>query len=228
MLDFHSHILPGMDDGSRSTECSLQMLQEEIAQGVDHVLLTPHFYPWKEDPDAFLARREQTYAKLSEATSGMDIKMHLGAEVAFYGSIGASSSTGRFCIGKSNLLLLEMPFEKWTSATIGEVQKLLSVRRITPVLAHVERYFDWIGFSELQSLSEMGCLIQCNAELFADSPHLAKKIVKKVDVSFLGTDSHNMDKRKPNMGKALEWLSKNNPERLEMIEGISKDVLKWL
>ena len=44
MTDQHTHILPGMDDGSRSPEMSLELLRAEAAQGVDTVILTPHYY----------------------------------------------------------------------------------------------------------------------------------------------------------------------------------------
>ena len=56
MIDFHSHILPGMDDGSSSPEESLAMLEVSAEQGVDEIFATSHFYPDEEDPASFLAR----------------------------------------------------------------------------------------------------------------------------------------------------------------------------
>ena len=57
MTDLHTHILPGMDDGAVSVETSLEMLRMERDQGVDAVVLTPHFYRDRERPEQFLARR---------------------------------------------------------------------------------------------------------------------------------------------------------------------------
>ena len=57
MIDFHTHILPGMDDGSKSVEESIWLLQEEVRQGVDAVMLTPHFYAEENSPVDFLRRR---------------------------------------------------------------------------------------------------------------------------------------------------------------------------
>ena len=85
IIDFHSHILPGMDDGSKSVEMSVEMLNREAEQGIRKVIATPHFYPWSEHPEQFLARRDTAAAKLRKA---MEMRNHLpevimGAEVNF-------------------------------------------------------------------------------------------------------------------------------------------------
>ena len=84
--DFHSHILPGVDDGSTSLEESLAMLTLEAEQGVRHVVATPHFYAHHDTPEAFLSRRAAAEAMLREA-----LKDHpelpgftVGAEVYFF------------------------------------------------------------------------------------------------------------------------------------------------
>ena len=64
MTDIHSHILPGMDDGSRSTEESLAMLAASAAQGVRAIAATPHFYAMENSPEEFLARRAAAVARL--------------------------------------------------------------------------------------------------------------------------------------------------------------------
>ena len=57
VIDFHSHILPGIDDGSKNVEESLQMLRMMAKQGITHVVATPHFYPQHDTPESFLKRR---------------------------------------------------------------------------------------------------------------------------------------------------------------------------
>ena len=59
MIDFHSHVLPGVDDGSKSMEQSLQMLEASVQQGVTHMVATPHFYASRMDPDSFLDPERQ-------------------------------------------------------------------------------------------------------------------------------------------------------------------------
>ena len=58
IIDFHSHILPGIDDGSESVEQSIAMLRMEAEQGITHVVATPHFYPRHDTPQRFLQRRK--------------------------------------------------------------------------------------------------------------------------------------------------------------------------
>ena len=64
MIDFHTHILPGMDDGSQATHESLQMLTLESEQGAQEILLTPHFYAHFDKISSFLERREYSFRKL--------------------------------------------------------------------------------------------------------------------------------------------------------------------
>ena len=67
LTDFHSHILPGVDDGSTSVEESIAMLRMLSRQGVSHVVATPHFYPNYDDPEQFLRRRKDVYEDLLAA-----------------------------------------------------------------------------------------------------------------------------------------------------------------
>lgn len=59
MIDFHSHILPGVDDGSKNVEMSLEMLRASAAQGVTDICLTPHFYAERNTPEKFLEKRRR-------------------------------------------------------------------------------------------------------------------------------------------------------------------------
>ena len=67
MIDFHSHILPGMDDGSSSPEESIAMLEMSAGQGIDHIFATSHFYPDEEDPASFLRRRKSLLSILKSS-----------------------------------------------------------------------------------------------------------------------------------------------------------------
>lgn len=64
MIDFHTHILPGVDDGAENIETALAMLREEAVQGVNQVFATPHFYADEETPEAFLERRRASFEGL--------------------------------------------------------------------------------------------------------------------------------------------------------------------
>ena len=72
LIDFHTHILPGIDDGSRNVEMSLRMLAAQREQQVDEIVATPHFYAQKDSVEEFLLRRQCSYEKL-KTENGRDI-----------------------------------------------------------------------------------------------------------------------------------------------------------
>ncbi|MBR5306150.1 MAG: capsular polysaccharide biosynthesis protein, partial [Oscillospiraceae bacterium] len=72
VVDFHTHILPAIDDGSSSVEESIALLKEEKEQGIDVVVVTPHFYPQNDRPERFLQRRKAAFEQLMEKISPDD------------------------------------------------------------------------------------------------------------------------------------------------------------
>lgn len=86
MMDFHTHLLPEMDDGSRSVEESLAMLKQMAAQNINWAAATPHFYAFQESPEQFLERRSASAAQLQkEMSQWKDLpRISLGAEVRYY------------------------------------------------------------------------------------------------------------------------------------------------
>ena len=87
MIDFHTHILPEMDDGSRSLEETKKLLQMEYAQGIRHIVATSHFYAQEEFPEKFLKRRDRRIQQVKDMLEGEEwgSQMHLysGAEVLY-------------------------------------------------------------------------------------------------------------------------------------------------
>lgn len=81
MIDLHTHILPGMDDGSRDVLESLAMLEASAAQGVGLVAATPHFYAEENSPERFLSRRAEAAQRLRAALRPGLPEIRLGAEV---------------------------------------------------------------------------------------------------------------------------------------------------
>ena len=92
LIDFHSHILPGIDDGSKALEMSIQMLRMEAQQGIGHVVATPHFYPQYDTPERFLRRRAAAEIALrEEMQKHTDLPaLSVGAEVYYFSGISDS------------------------------------------------------------------------------------------------------------------------------------------
>ena len=212
MLDAHTHILPGVDDGSQSVEESMAMLGEEWKQGIDTVILTPHFYADKEAPERFLRRRAHATRKLEEALymNSETPQTLLGAEVAYFNGMSRSEELDVLCIGDTQAMLIEMPFCRWNDAVLDEISFLQEYRGIQPIIAHIERYIGFQPSGTVQQLCEEGVWIQANASFFLQwqTAWKAMSMLKKQYIHFIGSDCHGINHRPPNIGKAMAAISK--------------------
>ncbi len=227
--DFHSHILPGMDDGSRSLEESVEMLRMEAAQGVSHVVATPHFYPGQENLERFLARREESVALLSKACSGDMPELSLGAEVYYFPGISESGELSQLTINGKTGILIEMPPPPWTRQMFRELAWIYAKQDLVPIIAHIDRYITpLMNFGISKRLEELPVLVQANAEFFLNrhTAAMAFRMLEKGQIHLLGSDCHNLTDRAPNLGAAAERIVRRlGPQQLEKIEAYQTAVL---
>lgn len=209
MIDFHAHLLPGIDDGSDSVATSLAMLQEWRRQGISRICATPHFYADANRPGRFLQRRQDAWESLRIAMEEAGIAAHirLGAEVLYFSGIGSADGMDGLCLAGTSLLLLEMPFMPWSQRMLDEVAELSS-RGITPVAAHLERYFSFQSKKIMRRFMDLDILIQVNASFFLErsTQKQALKMLNEGSVHFLGSDAHNLSSRKPDLGQAIDLI----------------------
>ena len=211
MMDFHTHILPCIDDGSKSLEMSLQMLEAEAQQGITAVVFTPHFYAHQNSPERFLERRSRAYEKVLNALpSGMP-ELHLGAEVQYFDGICQVENLNCLCMDEGKNLLLEMPFHPWSRQMVQDVLELQSRMEIQVTLAHIERYFRFAEPRMWTVMRERGVLMQCNASFFLNwkTRRRAMQMLKKGEINLFGSDCHNLSTRPPNLGDALPYIRKS-------------------
>ena len=210
MIDWHTHILPGIDDGSRDTEESIKMLSELKAQGIEYVVATPHFIANAESVDEFLERRDKAYANLTAAADEGLPKILCGAEVKYYPGIARMDGLERLTVGDTKILLLEMPMAKWTKYTLKELFELASTKGLIIVLAHVERYLAMQEGDTPEKLCKNGILMQVNASFINGiwTKRRALKYMAQGYFHFLGSDCHNMTTRAPKIGEAYEFIKK--------------------
>ncbi len=211
MIDFHSHILPGMDDGSRSVEESIRMLHVSYEQGVRWMIATPHFYAEKETPKSFLRRRRNAWKQLRENRDEQTPKILLGAEVYYYRGITKSADIELLCIAGTNIVLLEMPFRKWSEGMLADILELINVWKLTVVLAHVDRYLAKQDRGTWDYLADNGVLFQLNASALSSgiiAMRNSMKMIQKDQIAVLGSDCHNLTNRKPNLDKAFSLIEK--------------------
>lgn len=208
MIDFHTHLLPQMDDGSKSVEESHEMLAALAAQGVDTVVATPHFYANDESVTAFLDRRTAALERLQAGKN--DVKLLCGAEVRYYSGIGHMEELPLLQIGESGVLLLEMPFSTWTEYTVRELCEMADSRGLQLVLAHIERYLPMQKAAVWRRLYEQGILMQTNARFITDfaTRRKALRMLAEGRIHFLGSDCHNMTTRPPRLAPAAALIEK--------------------
>ncbi len=210
MTDFHSHILPKVDDGSRSVEESLEMLKMLYSQGIKRVVATPHFYANDESVESFVNRRQRASDSISDKLTSQMPEIITGAEVRYYEGISHLDNLKSLRIGETELLLLEMPECKWTEYILRELTDISSNGRITPVLAHVERCIGYQSKDVFNRLLQSGILMQINAGYINNFFTCGKavKMMKKRQVHFIGSDCHGIQSRPPDIGKAISTLNK--------------------
>ena len=219
MVDFHSHILPGVDDGSPDVARSIAMLRMEGEQGITHVVATPHFYPKHDTPEQFLARRDQAEAILREEMekhTGLP-RLSVGAEVHYFRGISESDMVPRLALN-SRSILIEMPPAPWPDTAYRELEAIRTQWGITPVLAHIDRYiapFRTFGIPE--RMEKLPVLVQANGSFFLEkaTASMALRLLKRDRIHLLGSDCHNLTSRKPNLGAAMELIARKlGPEAL--------------
>ena len=210
-LDLHSHILPGIDDGSADVAQTLRMLEAEARQGITQVVATPHFYARYSDPDTFLAKRAGAAALLGEAMAGRtDLpQVILGAEVHYFSGISESEHLSRLTIGDTKYVLVEMPGAPWTEAMYRELEMIYTQQGLTPVIAHVDRYIrPWHTHGIPKRLMELPVLVQANGEFFLEkaTAGMALRMLRRGQIHLLGSDCHNLEDRAPNLGATRERI----------------------
>lgn len=214
VFDFHTHILPGVDDGSRNVEESLAMLEELTRQGASGVAATPHFYASQSSPEEFFAKRQTAWEKLKPCLGAEALEIRLGAEVRYFEGIHRYDGLEQFCLEGTGLLLVEMPVCTWTTRMISSILDVNRHENVTVLLAHIERYLPYGNGKALEHLLEHGVLMQASTGFFIEKRRTAMKLLQKGKIHFLGTDSHNMDSRKPNLAQALEIMDRKKGAQL--------------
>ncbi|MBE6903040.1 MAG: capsular polysaccharide biosynthesis protein [Ruminococcaceae bacterium] len=210
MIDWHSHILPGIDDGSRNTSESEELINALALQGVSTIIATPHFYANDETVEAFLERRNKAFEILKGELSEEAPEILLGAEVRYYRGISRLENLKALRIEGTKLLLLEMPMSSWSEYMIRELIELSSKSSIKIILAHVERYLHLQKQAVWERLFENGILMQVNASFFITlaSRRKAIALLNEGSIHIVGSDCHNMKSRPPMIDKAFEIIKR--------------------
>jgi len=217
LTDLHTHILPGIDDGAKDLEASLEILRRQKESGVERIALTSHFYPMREDLQDFLDRRQRAYEELMGAWDAETMpQLRLGAEV-HYSSCIADMDLRSISLAQSNYLLLELS-DTAVPAHIEQVLKIILEQGITPILAHVERCVYFMEDpAKLMRLIELGALAQISARALYNKKRqkFAEICLRKDVAQIIASDTHGSWEIKTGMGGLREKLGEEKLGRAE-------------
>lgn len=210
MIDFHSHILPKMDDGPDRLSESLGLLRRSWQQGVEAMVATSHFYADEDYPARFVERRNAAFLRLREAMlrdSEAYPLIVLGAEVLYFPGISQAQDIEKLTIGSGGAILVEPPMAPWSDDMLDEIAELGNNLNCRPVIAHVDRFMRMLKDQRLiDRVLERDMLVQVNAEYLID-PKTVKSAVrnlKKGKIHLIGSDCHNLTNRRPNLEQARQ------------------------
>lgn len=212
MIDFHSHILPGIDDGSDSVETSLAMLRESKRQGIDIMFASPHFYADENDPRTFLRERNQAYNALKRAMADNMAdypEIMLGAEILYFPGMSVAEELNDLAMGDTPCFLVEPPVIPWSDTMLDEIEQTGRYLKKIPVIAHVDRYMRIFNdYTLFDRITGRKMLAQVNASYFIRSDTTKRALRDLLDdrFQFIGSDCHNLSSRPQNMGSAAELI----------------------
>ena len=217
MIDIHSHILYGIDDGSESLEMSLEMLRLSEASGVTDIIATPHVNRKGLVPDWTDLQAKAAELQRAADEAGIQITIHLGAEVELNGAtmdlLKECKDDRAYCLGGSHYVLIELTDQ--TRPNIAEnMLYTLQLRGYWPVLAHIERFPQLLEEPDrLLGWIEKGILCQCNTGSFTG--YFGPKVKERVRtlyqngvIHLLGSDGHRTAFRTTDIREAHEELER--------------------
>jgi tyrosine-protein phosphatase YwqE len=197
-LDFHSHILPGLDDGARDLDDSLMLASAMKGWGFERVYCTPHINAlYRNTPESIRPAFEQLQEALS--THNIDLDIRMSAEYRLVPETWPDVlEKGWLMPIEDKYILMELPISRRSEmkniSPMDEFRKIISIG-LTPILPHPERY-GYLSHDELLEFVDIGVKIKCNygslAGLYGhEAEEIAGSLVKEGIVSFFGTDMHN-------------------------------------
>ena len=222
MIDIHSHILPGIDDGAKTNEMAKALLDQMVSQGITSAIATPHFYPDSMDFSEFSQDRQEAYDNLI-AFLGEDfpVKIFLGAEVYYFKNMSKFSDVKDLTMPGGKYILLELlGIKEIDDALIKDITDLKENLGITVIIAHTERYYRYKGYKKLFDLFKNKtalCQINSSFTLSFVKTRAVKRLIKEGCVDFIASDCHNPETRPVQMKagfKKVREISYNEARRI--------------
>ena len=209
MVDIHSHVLPGMDDGARTLEESLQMLELAAAAGTTDIVATPHANA------EFIYNRQRVqdaFRQLEEASKGI-IALHLACDfhLSYDNLHNLFRDPLKYTINQRSYLLVELP-DLVSLSSIREALRQLLNAQIKPIITHPERNMSLQAKPrELERWVRDGCFVQVTGQSFLgrfgpEAQRAADAMMNTDLVHFVASDAHDCVDRWPDLSKPYKYV----------------------
>lgn len=214
LYDMHSHILPAFDDGAKTVEDSLSLIDCLKQQGINNICLTPHFYTNEMSVEDFVEKRAEAFEAFRPHIPE-DVNIVLGAEVYVTHYLFNNQDLSELTYGDSPYILTEFPYDsKFGEQTMRQFDIIMRNCGLIPVMPHVERYSHLLDHPDvIEELRDMGVIIQTNISNYADkAPFFRKrKLLKYISnglIDILGSDAHSFHHNTPEVfARAMQTIS---------------------
>ncbi|ERJ12927.1 tyrosine-protein phosphatase [Haloplasma contractile] len=221
LVDLHTHILPGIDDGSKDVNQSIRMLKMAALNGTKKIICTPHYYPRKIENEREHVIEALSLLREAIKLEDLDIELYAGSEIHVKSDTLNLIKENRLqTLNNTKYVLIEFPFIKeYLTVDPAEMIYNFTVEGYVPIVAHPERYtyvqsnpnlvFDWV---------KEGALMQINSNsLFSRNKSLTKvanQLLQAGLVHFIASDSHDESHRPPKLKEAYNHISTKYSETL--------------
>lgn len=232
LYDMHSHILPGFDDGAKTVEDSLALIDCLKKQGITNICLTPHFYTHEKSVEDFIVSRNAAFEAFKPHIP-QDVKIVLGTEVYVTHYLFNSDDFSGIAYGKSRYILTEYGYnDTFGERTMRHFDELMNNHGLIPVMPHVERYPYLMEHPDvIEDLRDMGVVIQTNIGNYTDKAPFFKKrkllkYIKNGLIDILGSDAHSFRHNTPEVyAQAMQTISdKCGAGRLEEMMSAAAEI----
>ena len=233
MIDIHSHLLYGVDDGAKTIDESVDIIRNLYKNGITDIILTPHYIEYSSynsNKKSNLEKLDSLKKKLKE--EGINVNLYLGNEIYINNNILSLLNKGEISsLNDSKYLLIELPMSGKYDNYV-EIFKELIENGYKVILAHPERYNTFKkDINLIYELKNIGVLMQCNIESILktygkDSYKTIKKLAKNKLINFIASDIHHK-KDYEYINKARNKFKKyySDSEIDDLLSNNQKDIL---
>lgn len=209
-IDYHSHVLPGIDDGAKSIEESVEILDMMAKAGVDVLFCTPHFYPHKQSLESFLDKRNEAFELLKPYIKPNHPEIRLGAEVLLSKSLSPEELTLLKLQG-TDYVLIEMPYVHFSQSIYNSLYEVADTQNVKVLVAHIERYLQYNSLDEVEELfAQENAIgqINCTSLRKFGLRRNCIKLIRHGCVQALGSDYHRIERGYALLDEGVRILGK--------------------